>query len=141
MIGSKLHISKKATAACSGIVAIAIFLGPAIALAEDGVAGKQIFATHCAACHAVTPGGGKIGPSLAGVYERPSGSIQGFNYSPALKKAQLTWDSATLDKWLQNPSRVVRGTTMFATVPSSTDRKRLIAYLKTLSGDEHALAK
>ncbi len=59
--------------------------------------------------------------------------MAGFRYSPALKNAHLTWDSATLDEWLANPSGLVHGTTMFANVPSSTDRQNLIAYLKTLS--------
>jgi cytochrome c2 len=64
--------------------------------------------------------------------------VADFKYSPALKAAHLTWDSATLDKWLQNPSGLVHGTTMAVSVPSGTDRQNLIAYLKTLSAGAEA---
>ena len=79
-----------------------------------------------------------MGPTLAGVFGQASGSAADFKYSPALKNAHLTWNSATLDKWLQNPSGLVHGTTMFVSVPSSTDRQNLIAYLKSLSTGAHA---
>jgi cytochrome c len=101
--------------------------------AEDPVAGQHDFAVRCASCHGTTVGEKKIGPALAGVFGHASGSVAGFRYSPALKDAHLTWDSATLDKWLTSPSGLVHGTTMFVSVPRSTDRQNLIAYLKTLS--------
>jgi cytochrome c2 len=47
--------------------------------AGDSAAGQQFFATHCGACHATEPGMNKIGPSLAGVVGRKSGSAPGFN--------------------------------------------------------------
>ena len=108
--------------------------------AEDPVAGQRDFAVRCASCHGTTAGEKKTGPTLAGVFGQASGNVAGFRYSPALKKAHLTWDGATLDKWLRNPSGLVHGTTMFVSVPSSTDRQNLIAYLKTLSADAKASA-
>ena len=48
--------------------------------------------SQCAACHSTQPGQNKIGPSLAGVFGRTSGSVPGYNYSAALKNAHLTWD-------------------------------------------------
>jgi cytochrome c len=101
--------------------------------ADDQAAGQHDFAVRCASCHGTKVGEKKVGPTLAGVFGHASGSAADFRYSPALKNAHLTWDSATLDKWLQNPSGLVHGTTMFVSVPSSTDRQNLIAYLKTLS--------
>ncbi len=72
-----------------------------------------------------------MGPHLQGVVGRKSLSVAKFNYSPAMKKANLTWTEATLDKWLQRPSSVVPGTSMvFAGLPNPDDRKALIAYLK-----------
>jgi cytochrome c len=106
--------------------------------AADPVAGQHDFAVRCASCHGTTVGQKKIGPTLAGVFGRGSGSVAGFDYSPALKKAHLTWNSTTLDKWLTSPSGLVHGTRMFANVPSSTDRKNLIAYLKTLKAGANA---
>jgi cytochrome c len=108
--------------------------------AEDLVAGQHDFAVRCASCHGTKVGEKKMGPTLVGVFGQASGSAADFKYSPALKNAHLTWDSATLDKWLQNPSGLVHGTTMFVSVPSSSDRQNLIAYLKTLSADAKASA-
>jgi cytochrome c len=88
--------------------------------------------SRCVGCHSTQAGQNKIGPSLAGVFDHPSGSVAGYNYSPAMKNAHLTWDEQTLDKFLQNPGGVVRGTKMFTGVPDAETRQRVIAYLKSL---------
>jgi cytochrome c len=116
----------------AGISVAASALVPTAAFADDDqAAGQRIFAVRCASCHGVNAGDKKVGPTLAGVFG--SGSVADFEYSPALKGAHLTWDGATLDKWLQSPPGLVRGTTMFVSVPSAADRGKLIAYLKSLS--------
>jgi cytochrome c len=73
-----------------------------------------------------------IGPSLAGVVGRKSGSAPGFNYSPALKAVNITWDEQTLDTWLRNPMGEVHGSRMVLTIPHAADRQIFIAYLETL---------
>ncbi len=88
--------------------------------------------TRCAGCHSTQAGQNKVGPSLAGVFDRASGSVPGYSYSAALKNAHLTWDEQTLDKFLQNPTGLVHGTKMLASVPDSDTRQRVIGYLKSL---------
>jgi cytochrome c len=88
--------------------------------------------SRCAGCHSTQAGQNKIGPSLAGIFDKASGSVPGYNYSAALKNAHLTWDEQTLDKFLQNPGGLVHGTKMVATVPDADTRQRVIAYLKSL---------
>ena len=128
------------TLICFALGAAAVALTPAVVLAaEDAAAGQHLFAARCASCHGTKPGETKIGPTLAGVFGHESGSVAGFKYSPALEKALLTWDAATLDKWLQGPPRLVHGTTMFASVASAADRQNLIAYLKTLRSRKHRM--
>jgi cytochrome c len=114
-------------------VATGTLLGaPSVARAAgDAAAGQQVFA-RCLACHSTAPGENKIGPSLAGVFGRKSGSEPGYDYSPALKAANITWDEHTLDQFLANPAADVHGTKMFISVPDATDRQNVIAYLKTL---------
>ena len=104
---------------------------PPIALADDAVVGQRDF-SRCAACHAAEPGKNGIGPSLAGVVGRSSGSVPDYSYSPAMKNAHVTWDAATLDKFLANPQGVVHGTKMFVNVPDAAARANVIAYLATL---------
>jgi cytochrome c len=140
MIGRKLRRLEMRTVARTCVAVLVLVLNSTFAFgAEDPIAGQHDFAVRCASCHGTTVGEKKIGPTLAGVFGRASGSVADFRYSPALKNAHLTWDSATLDKWLASPSGLVHGTTMFVNVPTSTDRQNLIAYLKTLPVDAEEL--
>ena len=103
---------------------------PAAAMAADAENGKTVF-NKCKACHQVDKNA--VGPHLGGVVGRKAASVEGFAYSDALKKSGLTWDEATLDKWLQAPSKLVPGTKMiFAGIKDDGERADLIAYLKTL---------
>jgi cytochrome c len=97
----------------------------------DAAAGEQVFA-HCVVCHSNKPGENKFGPSLAGAFGRKSGTEPGYNYSPAMKGLNVTWDETTLDEYLQGPGKFVRGTKMVYMVPNEKDRQDVIAYLKTL---------
>jgi cytochrome c len=49
-----------------------------------------------------------------------------------LKNSGLTWDEATLDRWLTNPSALVPGTKMFFKIDDAQARADVIAYLKQL---------
>jgi cytochrome c len=71
-------------------------------------------------------------PSSSAVFGRKSGTEAGYEYSPALKAAAITWDEKELDKFLQNPSADVHSTKMVVSVPGNDDRQNVIAYLKTL---------
>ncbi|HXI87558.1 MAG TPA: c-type cytochrome [Parvularculaceae bacterium] len=99
--------------------------------------GKNLFAANCGACHiAAAPGTAAakmqtIGPNLWGVVGRPSASTD-YDYSPAMKAANLTWDEATLDRYLENPQMMVPSTRMaFPGLSDTDERKAIIAYLKT----------
>jgi cytochrome c len=86
---------------------------------------------RCAACEPTTPGETKVGPSLAGVFGRKSGSEPGYSNSP-IKAANIPRDEHTLNQLLANPAADVHGTKMFISVPNATDRQNVIAYLRTL---------
>ena len=115
------------------LVLVTVLGSSSVALAAgDPAAGQRVFATHCAACHATGAGQNKIGPSLAGIVGSKSGTVPGFDFSPAMKNAEITWDEANLDKYLANPTGLVHGTKMFVNLPSESDRQNVIAYLETL---------
>jgi cytochrome c len=95
----------------------------------DSVHGKMLY-QGCQACHTVEEN--DLGPRHRGVVGRRAGSIADYNYSAALKSSGLTWDEATLDRWLTNPSALVPGTKMFFKLDSPQDRADVIAYLKEL---------
>jgi cytochrome c len=111
--------------------------GSRLALADDGdpALGQKIF-LKCQVCHSIEAGTNKVGPSLHGLIGRHSATIATFNYSPAMKNANVTWDPPTLDKYLTNPKAMVPGTKMlFPGLPKAEDRANLIAYLKQAAGN------
>jgi cytochrome c len=103
------------------------------AQAADATAGQAVFKSQCGICHSVAEGKNMVGPSLFGIVGRTSGGVAGFHYSAANTNAKLTWDVATLDKYLLSPKAVVPGTIMtYAGLKDDTKRADLIAYLQTL---------
>jgi cytochrome c len=115
------------------MIAMALVALPAVARAQDAGAGQSVFRSQCAICHSPQSGRNLIGPSLFGVVGRASGGVPGFHYSPANETSHLTWDAATLDRYLENPRAVVPGTIMaYAGVKDAQKRADLIAYLVTL---------
>ena len=101
------------------------------AMAADTGHGKELYTSMGSSCHSVEYNG--VGPRHGGVFGRKAGSVAGYAYSPALKKALLVWDEANLDKWLTDPESVAPGQKMGFMVPGAADRADLIAYLKTLT--------
>jgi cytochrome c len=100
--------------------------------AGDPEAGKAI-ARKCMACHSFEAGVNKVGPSLFGIVGRHSGSIAGFEYSPAMKGFDKTWDEALLNTYLIEPRATVPGTKMiFPGLKEEKDRQDVIAFLSTL---------
>ncbi len=96
----------------------------------DPERGALLFANQCSGCH--LPDKAKVGPPLGGVVGRKAASVPGYPYSPALAHAGLTWDEATLDRWLAGPQQLVPGVAMPMAVPDAAARRDIIAYLKTL---------
>ncbi len=103
--------------------------------AGDAARGRVLFQQGCALCHATgqepSPVN-KLGPLLAGIAGRPAASLPNYGYSKALAASHLTWDSATLDKFLSGPASLVPGTSMAVVVSNPVDRSNLIAFLATL---------
>ena len=91
----------------------------------------QLLSLACAACHSFGAGDKTIvGPNLHGVFGRPAGAVEGFDYSPALRSSGLVWTPRALDAWLADPASFVAGTKMtFTGYRSAEDRRDLIAYL------------
>jgi cytochrome c len=95
--------------------------------------GADAFKRACSVCHTVEPNAPvRQGPNLSGIYGRASGQVAGFKYSEALAGAKLTWDDATLDRWLTNPTAMVPGTIMVYRQREQEKRAEIIAYLKSV---------
>lgn len=112
-----------------GAVALVPAIAPAAAAGPVAPDGAALFRQRCASCHSVAPGAkSPIGPNLSGVVGRRAASTQ-FNYTPALKNANLTWTRANLDRYLSGPTRMVPGTRMVISVSNPAQRAALLDYL------------
>jgi len=108
---------------CCGVVL-------AFAFTADVEHGKKLFSA-CEACHSEKPDAS--GPSLKGVVGRKSAALEDFRYSNAMKRADLTWDEATLKEYLRDPQAKVKGTRMpFSGFENPNDVDDIVAYLVTL---------
>jgi cytochrome c len=101
------------------------------ALAQDD--GQTAFNNSCRTCHTMKEGDNRQGPSLAGIVGRKAGSLPGFNYSPSMKQSGITWDEATLDKFIADPEQVVHGSTMkpYGGITDAAQRKTIVDFLKS----------
>ena len=122
-------MSIRCTAAALAIATLA-----APAFGADANAGKKVFRQQCALCHSAEAddGGGAQGPSLVGVFGRKAASSTGFSYTRPLTASGLTWDAATLDRFLAAPSTLVPGSAMVIPVTDAADRENLVAYLQAI---------
>jgi cytochrome c len=115
------------------LLATVTIFAAAGAKAQDAAAGERVFRANCSICHSVQPGRNLVGPSLFAVVNRHSGQMQNFHYSDANRNSGLTWNVATLDRYLAGPRELVPGTKMtFPGLKDAQQRADLIAYLATL---------
>lgn len=99
--------------------------------AQDAAAGEKTFA-QCRACHQVGENAkNAVGPVLNGLFGRPAGSVEGYNYSPANKNSGITWDEAIFREYIRDPKAKVPGTKMiYAGLKDEQKVNDLVAYLK-----------
>lgn len=115
-------------ALCGPIALLAATMMTASAEAAGDAARGEALYRDCQACHSFDKN--QIGPMHRGVFGRTAGSVPGFDYSEALKNAQIVWTEANLDKWLADPEVLVPGSKMYFSVDKPGDRADLIAFLK-----------
>jgi cytochrome c len=60
--------------------------------------------------------------------------VPSFQYSDALKSAKFSWNEISLNTWLTEPDKMVPDNDMAFHMDSASDRRAVIAYLKSLPG-------
>ena len=96
-------------------------------LAGDASRGETLYEA-CQDCHSLDKN--DVGPRHRGVFGRKAASLPDYDYSDALKSANIVWNEETLDKWLTDPQAVAPGAKMFFHLDNPQDRADVIAYLK-----------
>lgn len=117
----------------AGLLATVVVVN--VAHAGDPAKGEKVF-RKCKVCHTVEKDGKhRVGPNLFGVVGRKAGTVEGFKYSSAMAESGLTWNEATLDKFLKKPKDMIKKTKMvFPGLRKDDQRADVIAYLKQHGG-------
>ncbi|MBF0186525.1 MAG: c-type cytochrome [Magnetococcales bacterium] len=113
----------------------------------DVDAGKRLAENNCGVCHDLTESQQNVkGPYLWGILGRQAGSIDEFAYGVRFREvveaSPFRWDSRSLELFIADPDRFLEGTRMaqpksehtlaFSGIQDTTNRRNLLAYLKTL---------
>jgi cytochrome c len=120
---------RNAVLAVFTVIAASWTTAPSVAQETDAASGERLFRQRCGACHQIATTRNGAGPHLQGVVGRAAGSVEGFNYSPALRNSGITWTPETLETYLANPTAMVRGTRMVQRFNNADERRAIIAFL------------
>jgi len=126
------------TSITQGVLATALLTGWTVAptFAAESNPAPPAFNNHCRTCHSVKEGDNRLGPSLHQIHGAKAGSSPGYaSYSQGLKSSGVTWDDATLDKFIENPEQVIPNNNMkpYKGIGDQAVRKQIIDYLKSQS--------
>ena len=115
----------------TGVAALAWVLGATMAHADgDAAKGEKVF-TKCKTCHEIATVKNKVGPTLHGVIGRKAGTVEGFKYSEAMLNSGLTWDAATIAKYVAKPKEFVPGNKMaFVGLKKEEEIADVVAYIQ-----------
>jgi cytochrome c len=122
-------------AAAGAVALLGVAASAGLQSAADARRGQKVF-QQCYACHSVDRREAQLpGPNLAGVIGRTAGTLASFqDYSEAMQAAGrggLVWNTHTLDVFLEDPERLVPGTSMnFVGLRAKQDREDVIAYVQ-----------
>jgi len=110
-----------------------VMLASRAAAADAPAAGPEAFNNYCRTCHSIKEGDNRLGPSLHKLIGRKAGTASGYaNYSQGMQASGVTWDEATLEKFMTNPEAVVPNNNMkpFKAVTDAAARGKILAYLQ-----------
>ena len=89
----------------------------------------------CTSCHSYQQNDPLLeGPPLWGVVGRRVASVEGYEYSAALRSIGGNWDRARLDQFLANPKAFAPGTKMdMGGVRNAAERAEVLNFLELLA--------
>jgi cytochrome c len=129
-----IHASIRRREKYAATVALAVAISAALTgtVWAGGLTGDtnhgEVLYEACQDCHSLDKN--DVGPRHRGVFGRKAASLPDYDYSDALKSANIVWNEETLDKWLTDPQAVAPGAKMFFHLDNPQDRADVIAYLK-----------
>ncbi len=95
--------------------------------------GERQFRRKCSICHSLTDDGARrAGPHLGGLFGRPAGSVDSYQYSETVAGLPFEWNEETIDRLFDlGPDHFIPGSKMpMQRIVKPEDRADLIAFLK-----------
>lgn len=99
---------------------------------NEVAAGQALYEGKCSGCHSVDTD--RIGPRHRNVVGRAVASVNGYDYSPALRQLGGRWTAERLDRFLSGTQQMAPGSKMYVEVDDSAQRRLIIGYLQSVSG-------
>jgi cytochrome c len=97
--------------------------------------GERVF-RRCQSCHLVDQARNRVGPHLVGIFGRPAASVEGFNYSAAMRESGIVWDAESIAAYIRDPRGYIPGNRMaFAGLRRDEDVDAVIAYLRAATAE------
>jgi cytochrome c len=114
-------------AACASLLRLTVGM-PATPADE----GRVAFNNSCRTCHSLKAGDNRLGPSLHGIIGAKAGQSTGYAYSQSLRQSGVTWNEATLERWIENPEAVIPNNNMkpYSGLADAAVRKKIVDFLK-----------
>lgn len=118
----------------SAIVALSLGLGRLVVAigASPADEGRVAFNNSCRTCHSLKAGDNRLGPSLHGIVGAKAAQSPGYGYSQSLRQSGVTWNEATLERWIENPEAVVPNNNMkpYNGLADAAVRKKIVEFLR-----------
>jgi cytochrome c len=122
-----IRIVATTLAACVGLLRFTAGL-----TAPPADEGRLAFNNSCRTCHSLKAGDNRLGPSLHGIIGAKAGQSAGYAYSQSLRQSGVTWNEATLERWIENPDAVIPNNNMkpYNGLADAAARKKIVDFLK-----------
>ena len=93
--------------------------------------GEQLYDVACSACHSLgTAPDHRVGPALGGLLNRQAGTVDGYQFSEALRTSGWIWRLPTLLAWLTDPDAAIPNNAMNYVNPlTAEETQRLSEWL------------
>ena len=120
------------------IAVVCILFGIVLAVGSAYAIDKEF--RKCAGCHKIDEGKkGGMGPNLYGIFNSPSGQVEGYRYSEWLKESGIIWDRESLQAWLSDRKtreeyfgkKVFKTKMMWTGIKKEEDMKAILDYLES----------
>jgi cytochrome c len=91
-----------------------------------------LYHARCRGCHGDEHAAPTLGPTLIGIIGRKAGTGETGVHSYAMKESGITWNAASLRRFLGAPTKEVPGTLMLGGIDDPQELDDVVTHLESL---------